>query len=1459
MKTKVFKTAITGSIICILTLMIGIGIWLNPINTITSYAVETTHNTELNVNEVRIDGWRTLRDMTIYGPNTDWGCGMTAIGILLQYYNDNSRYAGEILPNDFNYALGSDENDKQARANALRGYSLDDIPRTAPPGYTTERDDDLFRLTPKLAIGSLFDNGDNATLSSHHRVGLERFFQIHCPNLNIGIEEQTHVLGINSNTIKNQIDNNKPVILSMLLYNDTYHGENPKQKFHVVVAYGYRVVDGKLEFLAHSGWEVENGTEIWFSPHGGDTFVIGYSSIDVPLDRFNVTTISGGSAVRIDGLKRNATGNLLIPSHINGRPVTEIGNNAFSWQTGVTSVTFAKDSGVTAIGSSAFSGMTNLASITLPNSVKTIGNSAFYNCTALAKINLSDSLKTIGSSAFSNCIALSKILIPSYVTSIGDNAFLGCINLREVSFGKNNLINISNDTTVEYSNDFYKEMPLNINLVAGVTYTLSFSYYGFQSSTASLTDVFTSIGVGETALSMELPAKDVNKLPEEQENLNFKVGMGGKRDITFTPTAGQLASSKKLWVRFIQTETQQQKVSLFITNVRLEAQSQLQTIGNNAFGDCMFLSQISIPASVTALGSSFAAHTRVDWQGNYSFRGSEFLGILGGQTSFVIPSVAAGRAVTSIGYNAFQSDTSLTALTIPKSVTNVNFCAFSGCVNLSITWEYNPNMTAGNFSQYLTKVIFPAGETTISSLAFANCTKLTDITIPNTITAIGSGAFSGCTGITAFNVDGSNSNYISVGGIIYSKSANGNAGAMIVAYPAGKTAVAFTVPVNVTYIFTDAFIGCNYLQTVILPADRFIDCGIMPFDSTVKIIVPYDLLGRYQSNAYWSPYVNNFETPESLVSFNSGGGSAVTSVVVPYGKSELLPLPAKAGFTFAGWYDNNGYCYYLYTLFDSLDSEITLYAAWANRNYTVIIGDTEVTYEIIHTTFNVKCADAQIPVRQVCNYIGYNIDGFPCYFEGDSSAELGNLNGTTLYQDWRLTIEFYSEGWVVEAREAKLGTVIYTAASFIPIRAGFTFAGWYTKPYGNGAEFNEFTAYFNVKFYAAWECAINFSITNGEDLILNYSNAPVSTTGFKLTYLLGESKYTENVFGTFGTHSLISNLSISGNYSLPKNITITFKTVSIDEFGNEAIYSLDKSITFHNLFSGGTGTAGDPFTIANARHLKNIAKSSKSNYKLIQSIVLSGNWAPILCFSGVLDGNDYSILGLKISVSANTPGNYGLVATNDGTIKNLKMTAAIDINTANNPGTGVGVYAGGIAGRNNGIIQNCRTQADHIYFYNYNPDSYMGGIVGMNLGLVTDCINSLALVGYGNMGGIAGFNYGSVIGCNNNGYMFLEHYWAPSFTLSSNRSVGGIVGKQIQAYGLVYSTSTSNCTATNAIVYSYVNTAGCVNLKPYVGQIIGYKSGGGCSYSTRQNTVDVSALTGSQKDYAGQREIGWQP
>ena len=129
-----------------------------------------------------------------------------------------------------------------------------------------------------------------------------------------------------------------------------------------------------------------------------------------------------GDAVTITRCAEDASGELIIPAIIEGKPVTSIGKNAFEQCFGLTSITIPD--GVTSIGGGAFSACFGLTSITIGNSVTSIGDGAFSNCTSLTSITIPDGVTGIGGLAFLSCSSLTTVTFLGAVPKIANNTFL---------------------------------------------------------------------------------------------------------------------------------------------------------------------------------------------------------------------------------------------------------------------------------------------------------------------------------------------------------------------------------------------------------------------------------------------------------------------------------------------------------------------------------------------------------------------------------------------------------------------------------------------------------------------------------------------------------------------------------------------------------------------------------------------------------------------------------------------------------------------------------------------------------------------------------------------------------------------------------------------------------------------------------------------------------------------------
>ncbi len=112
----------------------------------------------------------------------------------------------------------------------------------------------------------------------------------------------------------------------------------------------------------------------------------------------NFTYTDNGATITIDDYPDSATGAVVIPGTITGKPVVSIGYAAFSDCSSLTSESIPNS--VTSIGDNAFANCSSMSSVTIPTSVTFIRNHVFYGCTSLEKAIFLGNAPSLGAGVF---------------------------------------------------------------------------------------------------------------------------------------------------------------------------------------------------------------------------------------------------------------------------------------------------------------------------------------------------------------------------------------------------------------------------------------------------------------------------------------------------------------------------------------------------------------------------------------------------------------------------------------------------------------------------------------------------------------------------------------------------------------------------------------------------------------------------------------------------------------------------------------------------------------------------------------------------------------------------------------------------------------------------------------------------------------------------------------------------
>lgn len=277
-----------------------------------------------------------------------------------------------------------------------------------------------------------------------------------------------------------------------------------------------------------------------------------------------------------------------------------------------------------------------------------------------------------------------------------------------------------------------------------------------------------------------------------------------------------------------------------------------------------------------------------------------------------VPAKVDGVPVTEIhtaGAYEFVPDgcPNVTKITLPDSITGINYCAFSGFTKLE-------------------EISIPAGVEYIGWRAFENCSALRKITLPEGLEEIGEEAFLNCTSLEEFNIP---SSVVSINGsafdntAFYNNAFNREDGALYrdgVLIAAEGISGKFSVKEGTRLIAMDSFRDCDNLYQLTLPASlRYISA-----DSSVA----FDALGGLErikvnkANPYYTAdrqgvlyskdktvlvayprgsVMVSYSVPEGVEYIeDSIENDCLTQIFLPKSIKDFMPIAQNASIYYAG-------------------------------------------------------------------------------------------------------------------------------------------------------------------------------------------------------------------------------------------------------------------------------------------------------------------------------------------------------------------------------------------------------------------------------------------------------------------------------------------------------------------------------------------------------------------------------
>ena len=384
------------------------------------------------------------------------------------------------------------------------------------------------------------------------------------------------------------------------------------------------------------------------------------------------------------------------------------------------------DGEVTMIGDDAFNNCDKLTTITLPAGVTTIDQKAFYDCDGLVEFEIPDSVTIIGSYAFKDCSSLTSITVGDSVTTIGYEAFCGCSRLTYVTIG-------NSVTTIYYGafsscyslTEFKGKLAEDNGRILVIDGTLvAFACAGLTEYI--IPDGVTKIGYRAFYGCTSLTSVTVPDSVAEIDYGAFSWCSSLKKVYCYAPIPPSLGS-----YAFDNNESSRR---FYVYDECVEAYESAWPYSSSIYGNGKNCPDTTTIEYTTSDGNTFTSSYLPII--NNSYENGVGTMVIAGKNIQTVPyrafyecisltSITIPDSVTTIRESAFNGCTSLTSITIPDSVTTIDSYAFYKCSRLTSVTFGDSVTTIGYFAfafcSNLNSVTIPDSVTQISSYAFGYC------------------------------------------------------------------------------------------------------------------------------------------------------------------------------------------------------------------------------------------------------------------------------------------------------------------------------------------------------------------------------------------------------------------------------------------------------------------------------------------------------------------------------------------------------------------------------------------------------------------------------------------------------------------------------------------------------------------------------------------------------------------